>query len=209
MTEESMPISGPAGELECLLSTPQGWAASDPVAICCHPHPLHGGSMTNKVVHILARTFDELGCQTIRFNFRGVGKSTGEFANGIGECEDLLAVTRWVKQQFPAAPIWLAGFSFGAYVALMAHTTIKPERLLVVAPAVDMYPELKDVIVETKDWILAQGGDDEVISAEAVQQWQGQQTIKPRLLWFEDTGHFFHGKLILLNERILSAWSAE
>ncbi len=207
MSEEPKLISGPAGELECLVSTPEGWNSTRPVAICCHPHPLYGGTLTNKVVHILSKTLNELGCLTIRFNFRGVGKSTGEFADGIGEREDLVAVVDWARQQYSDAPVWLAGFSFGAYVTLLAHAQINPLRLIVVAPAVDMYPVLKDIQVITKDWILAQGGDDEVVSAKAVQQWQAQQTIKPQLLWFDDTGHFFHAKLIQLSERIKLLWS--
>ena len=207
MTEETILIPGPAGDLECRVSLPSEWENNKPIAIVCHPHPLYGGTLTNKVVHMLAKTCMEFGCLGVRFNFRGVGKSQGEFANGSGEREDLLTVVSWVKQQYKDSPLWLAGFSFGAYVALMAHEAIRPERLLVVAPAVDMYPVLNNVQVVTPDWVLAQGGDDEIISAEAVRAWQAQQSNAPKLLWFDDTGHFFHGKLTQLNERIKSVWS--
>jgi alpha/beta superfamily hydrolase len=205
--EETRLIPGPAGQLECRIDTPDGWNKTDPVAIVCHPHPLYGGSLTNKVVHMISKTFNELGCLTVRFNFRGVGKSDGDFANMTGEREDLLAVHQWLKQSYPDAPLWLAGFSFGAGVAILAHAAIHPQRLLVVAPAVDMYPALQEQQVIIDDWILAQGESDEVVSASAVMEWQNQQAIKPTFLWFEDTGHFFHGKLTMLNERIKSAWS--
>ena len=205
--EETRLIPGPAGQLECRINAPDDWNKTDPVAICCHPHPLYGGSLTNKVVHIISKSFNELGCLTVRFNFRGVGKSEGEFADMIGEREDLLAVHQWVKQAYPDAPLWLAGFSFGACVALLAHDVVQPVRLLLVAPAVDMYPQVKEQQVIIDDWILAQGAADEVVSASVVMEWQNQQAIKPTLLWFEDTGHFFHGKLTLLNDRIKSAWT--
>ena len=207
MIEETIFIPGPAGDLECRVTVPDGWTNSGPVGICCHPHPLYGGSLSNKVVHIIGKTFNELGCISLRFNFRGVGKSQGEFANTVGERDDLLTVYNWVKQKYKDSPVWLAGFSFGACIALMAHETIKPERLLIVAPAVDMYPELNKVQVVTQDWILAQGENDEIISAPAVTVWKNKQAIEPKLLWFEDTGHFFHGKLTQLSERIKSIWS--
>ena len=127
-------IPGPAGNLELVLETPDGWDASQPVTICCHPHPLHGGSLQNKVVHILAKSFLHLGAQVVRFNFRGVGQSEGEFADGLGEQDDLLAVVQWCRQNWPDATLWLAGFSFGAFVAIMAHEKIAPQRLVLVAP---------------------------------------------------------------------------
>lgn len=205
--EETTLIPGAVGQLECRLNIPDGWRNTDPVAICCHPHPLYGGSLTNKVVHIISKTFNEMGCLSVRFNFRGVGKSEGEFANMSGERDDLLAVHAWVKQAYPDAPLWLAGFSFGACVALLAHETLQPQRLLLVAPAVDMYPDIQQQQVSTDDWILAQGAADEIVSADAVSEWLNKQAKQPDLLWFEDTGHFFHGKLTLLSEGIRSTWS--
>jgi alpha/beta superfamily hydrolase len=201
-------IDGPAGSLEVIEETPQAWKDTDPVAVCCHPHSLHGGSMQNKVVHILARTFQALNAKAVRFNFRGVGKSEGEFADGTGERDDLFAVIAWVKHNWPQAPVWLAGFSFGAFVAAMCHEKINPQRLLLVAPAVDMYPEMMSLQIRIHDWILIQGGQDEVVSSEVVLQWAAQQAKPARTIFLEETGHFFHGQLNVVRDRILEIWNS-
>lgn len=206
MHEQTLMITGPAGALESLLVQPDGWRELDPIAICCHPHPLHGGTMHNKVVHTLAKSCHQLGSATLRFNFRGVGDSQGEFGGGIGEQADLLAVVGWVQQQYPEAPLWLGGFSFGAYIAVMAHQQVNPGRLALVAPAVDMYPQMQQVRVQTPDWILVQGGQDEIVSPQAVTDWLRLQQIKPRLIWLEQAGHYFHGQLTRMQERILASW---
>jgi len=206
MQEQALFINGPAGRLEAVFVQPEHWQPADPISICCHPHPLHGGTLHNKVVHTLARTCLELGSAVLRFNFRGVGKSEGEFAQGEGEQADLLAIVEWLQQQYPESPLWLGGFSFGAYVVVMAHAQIQPQRLVLVAPAVDMYPQMQEVLVEVRDWILAQGGQDEIVSPAAVADWLKRQPHKPRLIWLEDAGHFFHGQLTRLQQRILSAW---
>lgn len=208
MQEQALTISGPAGGLECLFAQPAGWQPHDPISICCHPHPLHGGSLHNKVVHTLAKTFIQLDSAVLRFNFRGVGESQGEFAQGEGEQADLLAVVAWLQQHYPMAALWLSGFSFGAYVAVMAHARIQPVRLLLVAPAVDMYPQMQAVDVQCTDWILVQGGQDEIVSPSAVANWLKQQRHKPRLIWLEDAGHFFHGQLTRLQQRILASWKS-
>jgi alpha/beta superfamily hydrolase len=207
MHEQNLTITGPAGGLESLLVQPDGWREHDPIAICCHPHPLHGGSMHNKVVYIMAKTYHQLGCATLRFNFRGVGQSQGEFDNGVGEQADALAVAAWLRQQYPEAPLWLGGFSFGGYVSLMSHAQINPARLLVVAPAVELYPDVQDVQVQTKDWILVQGGQDDLVSPVAVGNWLKQQQNKPRLIWLEQAGHLFHGHLNQIQEQILAIWT--
>jgi len=206
MPEQKLMITGPAGELEALWAQPQAWRESDPVAVCCHPHPLHGGSMQNKVVHTLAKSFLALGSAVLRFNFRGVGESEGVFAQGEGEQADLLAVVNWLRQHYPSAPLWLGGFSFGAFVAAMTHAQIQAQRLLLVAPAVDMYPQMQGVTIEIRDWILVQGGQDEIVSPIAVTAWLKRQEHKPRLIWLEDAGHFFHGQLTRLQQRILASW---
>jgi len=206
MQEQTLFINGPAGRLEAVFAQPEHWQPADPISICCHPHPQHGGTLHNKVVHTLARTCLELGSAVLRFNFRGVGESEGEFAQGEGEQTDLLAIVDWLQQQYPESPVWLGGFSFGAYVAVMSHAQIQPQRLVLVAPAVDMYPQMQEVLVEVRDWILVQGGQDEIVSPAAVTEWLKRQPHKPRLIWLEDAGHFFHGQLTRLQQRILSAW---
>jgi len=110
-------LPGPTGALEAMAACPAEDEAVPATAVICHPHPQQGGTMHNKVVHTLARTFSELGLRTVRFNFRGVGASAGHFDHGNGETEDLLAVVSWVRAQRPQDQIWLAGFSFGGYIA--------------------------------------------------------------------------------------------
>ena len=198
-------ITGKAGNIEVLITQPEVMTESTPIAIISHPHPLYGGSMTNKVVHILAKTFAELNAITVRFNFRGVSKSEGQYDEGTGEAEDLILIAKELKQWRPKAPIWLAGFSFGAYVTTRAQNTIKPEKLVLVAPPISMYPfnELEEIKVP---WVVIQGGQDEVIDAAAVKNWVSLRPNPPEFIWMEDTSHFFHGKLNEVKESLLKIW---
>lgn len=207
MHEQDLIIRGPAGDLEALLTWPDAWREQDPIAVCCHPHPLHGGSMHNKVVYILAKSYHKLGAASLRFNFRGVGRSQGEFDHGVGEQADLLAVVAWVQQHYSRAPLWLSGFSFGGVVSLMAHSQIQPMRLLLVAPALELYPQAQQVQVQTRDWILVQGGQDELVSPQAISDWLRQQQNKPRLIWLEQAGHMFHGFLNPIQEQVTRIWA--
>lgn len=198
-------IKGMEGDIETLITQPESVTESSPIVVISHPHPLYGGSMTNKVVHILAKSFSELGAITVRFNFRGVGKSEGKYNEGVGEAEDLQAIVAELKQWRPQAPIWLAGFSFGAYVTTRAYAMIQPEKLLLVAPPVSMYAfdELAEIEIP---WIVIQGGQDEVIDALAVKSWVSERENKPQLIWMEEAGHFFHGKLNDVKDSILQNW---
>lgn len=198
-------IKGGAGDIEVLITRPARTTDTTPIIIISHPHPLYGGSMTNKVVYILAKTFSELNAITVRFNFRGVGKSEGKYNDGIGEAEDLQLIAKELKQWRPQAPIWLAGFSFGAYVTTRAQKVIQAEKLLLVAPPVSMYPfdELDEIIIP---WVVIQGGQDEVIDATAVKNWVSQRKNQPQFIWMEEAGHFFHGKLNEVKEAIQQAW---
>ena len=171
------------------------------VIVICHPHPVHGGTMDNKVVTTLMRTFNELDFYTVRFNFRGVGKSAGSFAEGIGETEDLLSVLDWVTHVLPDGELWLAGFSFGSYIAYRAATITsykdKIKQLICVAPPAS-YPEFKDLPAPTMPWLVVQGEADEVIDAEVVFSWVASFALPPQLIRMAQTSHFFHGKLIEL-----------
>jgi hypothetical protein len=190
---QPLTLAGPAGTLEALTVCP---AADDvaATAVILHPHPLHGGTMQNKVVHTLARGFADLGVASVRFNFRGVGASAGRFANGEGETEDALAVIDWVRSQRPGAPIWLAGFSFGAYVALRAAAQSPLSGLVTVAPAVHLY-DFSLLALPQCPWLLIQGEADEVVPAGAVRDWLSGVVPQPRTLFLPDVGHFFHGRL--------------
>src|SRR5262245_31668323 len=140
-------VADPVGDLEMLVDMPRLDLQANPpcVAIVCHPHPLFGGTMPNKVAHILARACNDSGAVAVRFNFRGVGRSAGTHDDGPGEIDDVLAVIGWAQQRWPNAPVWLAGFSFGAAMALQAalrHGRIA--RLITIAPALHWLQSIKD-----------------------------------------------------------------
>lgn len=199
-------IPGPAGDIEALIEYPLDYRKGRPVAVICHPHPLYGGSMANKVVHILSDTFLEMGLPTLRFNFRGVGKSRGRFDKGDGESQDLLAVIEWFRARNQQPPVWLAGFSFGAYVATRAHARAPGvERLLLVAPPVSMFDFSLTGQVELPS-IVIQGGKDEVIDPLAVSHWVHSQPRKPRYYWLSDADHFFHGRLNRIRDLVKTGW---
>ncbi len=109
---ERIGLAGKAGNLEAVVEVPAGVAVPTAFLVVCHPHPLHGGTMDNKVVTTLARTAHEIGVPTIRFNFRGVGASAGTFDEGRGETEDALTAVAHGRQRWPEAVLWLAGFFF-------------------------------------------------------------------------------------------------
>jgi alpha/beta superfamily hydrolase len=191
---QSLKLAGPAGALEAITACPADGAGVVATAVILHPHPLHGGTMQNKVVTTLARGFTELGLANVRFNFRGVGASEGAFADGAGETEDALAVIEWVRRQHPEDAIWLAGFSFGAYVALCAAAEARVSGLVTVAPAVHLYDFARLRLPECP-WLLVQGEADEVVPVEAVRHWLAGITPAPRAVFLPGVGHFFHQRL--------------
>jgi hypothetical protein len=196
-------IAGPAGKLEVVTTLPSV-DARGAWGIVCHPHPLFGGTMHNKVVTTLVKTFQGLGLNAVRFNFRGAGKSEGQFDNGRGELADLLAVIAWVQQSQKLSEIWLAGFSFGAYVAAQAASEYVAQRLVTVAPPVENFP-MQDLPPITCPWVLVQGERDEVVQAKAVLDWAENRHPRPTIIRFPEAGHFFHGQLTELRTRIEEA----
>jgi alpha/beta superfamily hydrolase len=200
---ETLSIAGPGGRLEARLEFPDEVTAEPRVfGVACHPHPLYGGTMDNKVTHVLARAMTECGAPAFRFNFRGVGASAGAFDNGRGESDDLAAVVAEGRRRFPGAALWLGGFSFGAFVALSAAKRSGPVKLVAVAPPVARF-ELGSVAHPDCDWMLAQGDADDVVPPEAVLAWAAEQPRKPRLHVLHGAGHFFHGKLHELKPLVL------
>jgi alpha/beta superfamily hydrolase len=193
---ETLTVAGLGGPLETKLEYPDDTVGAAPgvFGVVCHPHPLFGGTMDNKVTHVLARAMMECGAPAFRFNFRGVGASTGTFDNGRGEVDDLAAVVAEGRRRFPGAALWLGGFSFGAFVALRGAALLTPAKLVAVAPPVARF-DLGDVVHPDCDWMLAQGDADDVVSPEAVLRWAAEQQRKPRLHVIAGAGHFFHGKL--------------
>lgn len=201
-TETTLILPGPAGDLE-VLTTPakEPTEISKKTAIICHPHPLFGGTMHNKVVSTLARAFTNLGLQTVRFNFRGVGNTSGQYAEGIGETDDLIAIMNWVKETCPNDEIWLAGFSFGSYVAARAASQVAVGRLISIAPPVSRF-DLVGLSAITCPWLIVQGGKDEIVVPEEVYAWVEKLNPKPVFIRMPEAGHFFHGQLMELRKII-------
>ncbi|MEE3322176.1 MAG: alpha/beta fold hydrolase [Pseudomonadota bacterium] len=206
MAAQREQLAGPAGTLEAVIE--QGSETPAFIAIVCHPHPLFGGTMDNKVVTTLTRLVRDRGGVVVRFNFRGVGESQGAYSDGIGETEDLLAVHSWLRQQWPGLPLWLAGFSFGSFVAargaeILCANGEPVDNLLLVAPPVHHYP-FTDIEKTGCPVTVVQGEDDEVVPAEQVYQWAGATPLQPDLIRFPECGHFFHGRLVELKEAAAS-----
>jgi len=196
-------INGPAGKLEVIVSEPQG-EERNAFGVICHPHPLYGGTMHNKVVTTLAKTFQGMGVATVRFNFRGVMESEGLFDNGNGELQDLLAVIEWIQQERPKKACWLGGFSFGSYIAAKAATEIAVSKLVTIAPPVQHFP-MQDLPPITCPWVLVQGERDDVVPADAVLKWAEARRPQPIIIRFPEAGHYFHGQLGELRMKIEEA----
>lgn len=198
----TLQLPGPAGRLEVAVDPPEGDATPLPlVAIVCHPLPTEGGTMHNKVVTMAARSLRELGATTVRFNFRGTGASEGEFDHGNGEADDLRAVAAWVRARRPGHVLWLAGFSFGAYVSLRAAAELQPGLLLSIAPPAGRW-DFDAIELPTMPWLVIQGEADEIVDPQAVYDWLERSGAQAELVRMPDTSHFFHRKLIDLRGAI-------
>lgn len=206
-TKEAVTIAGPAGALEALLEVPDRSQFSR-VAVICHPHPLHHGSMLNKVVHTMARAMLDLGYPALRFNFRGVGASEGQFAEGVGETEDAQAVCAWGRARYGDAGLVLAGFSFGAMVACRAALAVRPEWLITVAPPVARTKKLLDGQRPPGPWLIVQGDADGVVPAHEVAQWAEELGSAAELVMLSGVDHFFHGRLTVLRQTLVGRLAA-
>ena len=207
----SLLIPGPAGDIEAVLDEPSatgGEVLPKAVAVVCHPHPLFGGTMTNKVAHILARTCNDLGLPALRFNFRGVGRSAGAHADGVGETEDTLAAIDWAAARWPNTPVWLLGFSFGAAMALRASLRYPVARLVTVAPALRWLTQLHSQ-VPACPWLIVQGDRDELVDARAVQEWAAGLSEPPTIKILAGAEHFFHGRLNDVRQAIVEWTGSE
>jgi alpha/beta superfamily hydrolase len=199
---EPLFIAGPAGSLEGLLDLPGG-AVPSALAVICHPHPLHGGTMQNKVAHTLARAFVSRQFAALRFNFRGVGKSEGQFDDGTGELADALAAITYLRSRYPDMPLWLAGFSFGGAVAIRAADSTDVNGLVAVAPAAHRFADSAP-LQPTCPWLIVHGEDDELVAVDDTIKWVNSLAAGPELRIFPETTHFFHGKLIMLRDAVVS-----
>lgn len=192
--------TGPAGLLEVAIDRPEGPSLG--VAVLAHPHPLHGGTLTNKVVQTLARACVLGGWTAVRFNFRGVGRSEGAYDEGRGELADLLSV---VEAQAPQGPLCLAGFSFGAFVTSHAVAALHPrrdiQRVVLVGTAASRF-EVASVPAELHlRTLVIHGERDDTVPLSAAMDWARPQSLP--VLVVPGGGHFFHGQLPLLRELVL------
>jgi len=183
-------LPGPAGNLEVLVNDPGERRRG--LALIAHPHPLYGGTLDNKVVQTLAKSFFAQSYVAVRMNFRGVGASEGVFDEGRGETQDWLVVAQAMRARFGELPLALAGFSFGAFVQSRVAEQLRPDRLVLVAPAVGRFP----VAAVPEHTLVVHGEDDDVVALSDVLNWARPQSLPVVVL--PGAGHFFHGRLIEL-----------
>ncbi len=191
-TTDKVLLDGPAGKIEVDISDPGD--ARRAIALIAHPHPLMGGTKDNKVVTTLARTFYALGYVALRPNFRGVGQSAGTHDEGRGETADLIAVARYAQEKFGQLPLTCAGFSFGSFVQTRVAQEIRPDQLVLVAPAVNRFPTA-EVAAGT---LVIHGELDDVVPLAAVLDWARPQNLP--VVVVPGGEHFFHGRLHLIQQ---------
>lgn len=197
--EHRVTLQGKIGSLEAAIVIPESMS-SQYIAILGHPHSLQGGTMENKVVTTLARTFKELGIASVRFNFRGVGHSVGAYDEGIGESEDMLCIAKQCLFSIPGAQLCFAGFSFGSFVAYRTAALHPHALLITIAPPVHHYDYLS-LPIATKHWVIVQGDEDDVSPLSLVLDFAQKRQIS--IVRFAEAGHFFHGQLIPLKSKLL------
>jgi hypothetical protein len=202
---QRLTIPGPAGDIEALLDEPANAATG--VLVACHPHPLHGGTMDNKVVQTLARAGLQVGWRVVRFNFRGVGASAGAWAEGVGEIDDAMAVV--AAQRVDGLPLVLGGFSFGGHVAASVAARLPAaapaQRLALVGPSTvrQAMPDLPAAL--RPETFVVHGESDDVVPLAPTLAWAGTQGLPVTVV--PGAGHFFHGQLTLLKTLLVRAWS--
>lgn len=197
---ENFLLPGPVGDIEVLTTYPD--QPPKAVIIIAHPHPLHGGTMHNKVVTQLYKTFNTLDFATLRFNFRGVEQSGGHFDQGIGETQDVLFLISWLKQVLPNLPIWLAGFSFGGYVCARAANETQIAQLITVAPAVN-HGDFTILTSISCPWLIVHGDEDALIPIDQIQAFVSHPPVPIKLRIVAGASHFFHGRLLQLRDVVL------
>lgn len=189
-------ILGPAGRIEALWSAPRIARADAARAIVCHPHPLFGGAMSNKVAYTLASVAQKAGLHALRFNFRGVGRSEGVHDQGLGETADVAFLAGWMRERLGPGPLVLMGFSFGAWVSVRAAADLQPAAQISIAPPFGKY--VGDSAVPPRPpcpWLVVHGTDDEVVDYAQTRAVLDAYAPPPELVTLDGTGHFFHGRL--------------
>jgi alpha/beta superfamily hydrolase len=193
-------FEGPAGKIEAILKEPAGPVTR--AAIVCHPHPLFGGTMHNKVVFRIARAFGDAGFAVLRFNFRGAGRSEGTHDSGLGEQDDLRAAIEFIERKYPTAEIWLAGFSFGSAVMLRAAACDDRVRAIVAAGVPVSRQDFSDVARCNKPKLLVQGSNDEFGPVDQLERFFATLDEPKQLKIIDDADHFFEGHLQEMAEAV-------
>ena len=190
---ESYFLDGPAGRLEALLEEPEDEAPRT-AALVCHPHPLYGGTMHNKVVYRIARGLRQAGLVVLRFNFRGVGASEGEHAHMTGEIEDARAALAWLRQRYPSLPFALAGFSFGARVITRLGCALENASfLMAVGHSTQRSSDYMEICPVPK--IFVQSTHDAFGPRPELEAVYARLAEPKKLIWVEAEDHFFAGGL--------------
>jgi alpha/beta superfamily hydrolase len=199
---QSLTLPGPAGEIEALLQERDGFAHRT-TALVCHPHPLYGGTLHNKVVHRIASTLLDLGVAVLRFNFRGAGRSAGRFDHGRGELEDARAMAGWLADRHPGAGRWAAGFSFGSWIAArLAVSDPGYERMILVAPPVASH-DFSPLRVSAVPKLVLQGTADDICPLARLEEHFPDWAEPKRLILIRDASHFFDKQLHPLGDALL------
>ena len=207
---ERLFLAGPAGRLEALLE----WIPKAPprtTALVCHPHPLYGGTMHTKIVFRAAKAALSLGFPTLRFNFRGVGKSEGSYAHGQGEQQDARAALDYLSSRFPDLPIVLMGFSFGSWIGLSVGATDPRVTALVGLGVPAGSWDFSFLAPVTKPKLIVQGTEDVYGPRSRLEQLYESLSEPKRLHWVQGADHFFTGQTDEAQaavRRFLEAWSA-
>jgi hypothetical protein len=201
---ESHWIPGPAGRLDAMLEEPDD-GSPRMVAVVCHPHPLYGGTMHTKAVHRIARGLRRAGVVALRFNFRGVGRSQGEYSHLAGEIEDARAALTWLRGQYPDLPFGLAGFSFGARAITRLGCEIGGARWLLAAGFPTHFAPTDYLEVCSAPKVFIQSTHDKFGPREELETLFAKLPEPKRLIWIKSPDHFFAGALNELEETVFEA----
>ena len=201
---ESHLLAGPAGQLEAILEEPEDGAPME-ACLVCHPHPLGGGTMHNKVVHRMAKALRLSGRVVLRFNFRGVGRSAGEHAHGIGELEDARTALTWLRARYPELPYMLAGFSFGSRVILKLGCELESATRLLAVGFPTTRESVPSLATCATPKIFISSTSDEFAPREELESWFAGFAEPKRLVWVNAQDHFFAGALDDLERAIEGA----
>jgi hypothetical protein len=189
----SLMIPSESVQLEARLREPKGIPRG--AVVVCHPHPVYGGTMDNRVVYHAAKAAAETGFVALRFNFRGVGRSTGQYDQGMGEKEDVAGVIRWLEKEYPALPLALIGYSFGAWVGLqVGYASRRVRALLGLALPLDLY-DFEFLAANSKPALYIMGTRDEFCSQENLDRLAHRLPAASSVYQIEGAEHFFTGQV--------------